>query len=82
MIDGSELHVSEYFTIAGDAIKSDKYSYPLQKGGEFVIRWDNAQHHRKLSTFPFHVHRKDNVHESKEMTMDSVLDELCGIVYK
>lgn len=81
MVDGSELYVSEYFTIAVDVIKRDKYSYHLQKDGEFVIRWDNAPHHRELSTFPFHVHRKDSVQKSKEMTMDNILDELCGMIY-
>ncbi len=49
MIDGSELFVSEYFTIFKDRIKRDKYSYHLQKNDELIIRWDNAPHHRELS---------------------------------
>jgi len=76
MIDGSTLYVPEYFTISGENIKRDKYSYHFQKKGEFIIRWDNAPHHRELSTFPYHVHDKDGVHESKEMTMDEILDEI------
>ncbi len=47
-----------------------------QKNDELIIRWDNAPHHRELSTFPDHVHRKDRVHESKEMTVEDILEEL------
>ncbi len=32
-----------------------------------IIRWDNAPHHREISSFPFHMHKKDGVYESKEM---------------
>ncbi len=74
MIDGSALYVTEYFAISGENIKRDKYSYHLQKRGEFIIRWDNAPHHRELSTFPYHLHDKHGVHESKEMTMNEILD--------
>ena len=80
LIDGSELFVSEYFTVLKDRIKRDKYSYHLQKRGELLIRWDNAPHHRELSTFPDHVHRKDGVHESKEMTVEDILEELSEII--
>jgi len=80
LIDGSELFVSEYFTVLKDRIKRDKYSYHLQKNDELIIRWDNAPHHRELSTFPDHVHRKDGVHESKEMILEDILEELSEIV--
>jgi len=80
LIDGSELYVSEYFTVLKDRIKRDKYSYHLQKRGELLIRWDNAPHHKELSTFPDHVHRKDGVHESKEMTVEDILEELSEII--
>ncbi|VVB85192.1 Uncharacterised protein [uncultured archaeon] len=80
MIDGSELYVSEYFTVHENKIKRDKYSYHLQKNDELIIRWDNAPHHRELSTFPFHVHEKDGVQESKDMTVDDVLEELSKII--
>jgi len=33
MIDGSTLYVTEYFTISGENIKRDKYSYHLQNNG-------------------------------------------------
>ncbi len=80
LVDGEELFVSEYFTVLKGRIKRDKYSYHLQKNDELIIRWDNAPHHRELSTFPDHVHRKDGVHESKEMTVEDILEEIFKII--
>lgn len=80
MIDGSVLYVTEYFTLHENKIKRDKYSYHLQRKDDFVIRWDNAPHHREVSTFPFHVHKGGEVHESKEMKLEKVLEELSEIV--
>ena len=80
MIDGSVLYITEYFTISEDKIKRDKYSYHHQKNNELLIRWDNAPHHRELSTFPFHVHRKNSVYESKEMTVEEVLKEILEMI--
>ena len=80
MIDGSELYVSEYFTVLENKIKRDKYSYHLQKNDELIIRWDNAPHHRELSTFPFHVHKKDRVQESQDMTVNDILEELSKTI--
>ncbi len=82
MIDGSVLYVAEYFTTSGESIKRNKYSYHLQKNDEFIIRWDNAPHHREISTFPYHVHDKDGVHEVKEMTMDEILEEISKNFFK
>ena len=77
MIDNSVLYIAEYFSISEDIIKRDKYSYHHQKNNVLLIRWDNAPHHRELPTFPFHVHMKDSVFESKEMTVEDVLKELA-----
>ena len=77
MIDNSVLYISEYFTISGDVIKRDKYSYHHQKDNELLTRWDNAPHYKELPFFPHHVHRKNGVFESKEMPVDDVLNELA-----
>ena len=80
MVDGSMLKFSEYFTIDEGRIKRNKYSFHLQKNGEFILRWDNAPHHKELSTHPFHVHRKNGVHDSRNMTIDAVLGELSEFI--
>jgi len=80
LIDESELFVTEYFTVLKDKLYRDKYSYHLQKNDKLIKRWDNAPHHRELSTFPFHIHMKNGVHESKEMTVEDILDEISEII--
>jgi|SRR5665648_164853 len=80
MIDGSILKFSEYFTLNGDRIKRNKYSFHLQKSSEFLVRWDNAPHHKELATHPFHVHRKNGVHESRNMTIDDVLERISEFI--
>lgn len=82
LIDGSVLYVTEYFTLYEGKVKRDKYSYHLQKADDFLIRWDNAPHHKEVSTFPFHVHRKGGVYVSKEMKLEKILEELSEIVMK
>jgi hypothetical protein len=82
LIDGTLLYVTEYFTLSEGKIKRDKYSYHLQKADDFIIRWDNAPHHKEVSTFPFHVHKESRVHVSKEMKLEKVLEELSEIVRK
>jgi len=69
-------HIVRDIEIDDEFITCEKYSYHLQKGDEFIIRWDNAPHHKELSTFPYHVHDRTGVHKSKEMTMDEILEEL------
>jgi hypothetical protein len=32
------------------------YSYTLLRGGQRVLGWDNAPHHKKLDNFPNHFH--------------------------
>ncbi len=80
MIDGSALYVTEYFTLHENKIKHDKYSYHLQRNDDLVIRWDNAPHHKEISTFPYHVHKEGGVHVSKEMKLEKVLEEISEIV--
>ena len=68
--DGSTLHARDYAFLDG----SRKYAFHWQdKTGKLIRRWDNAEHHRHLATFPFHVHTATEVAESPPMTLDKVL---------
>ncbi|WP_297522135.1 DUF6516 family protein [Thermococcus sp.] len=70
LIDGSALYVREF-------VSSEEYNYSFQwqEGGKLRIRWDNAPHHRELSTFPHHKHvgGEKNVVPSDEITLEEVL---------
>ncbi len=67
--DGSELHTREYL----DEYEK-KYSFHWQTAtGDLLVRWDNAQHHRELSTHPDHKHVDGGVEASFEVSLDDVL---------
>ena len=52
--DGSILYIREY-----NSESQRNYSYHIQKNNKLVIRWDNAPHHKHLSTLPHHKHDPD-----------------------
>lgn len=39
-----------------------------------ICRWDSAPHHRELSTFPYHLHMKNEVKESRKVNFLGILD--------
>jgi len=70
--DGSKLHVKDYYFADGR-----KYAFHWSDAnGKLKIRWDNAQHWRKVPTFPHHKHVGDegNVVTSVEVTLADVLE--------
>jgi len=57
-----------------------RYSYHVFSGRKLIVRWDNAPHFKNMSTFPDHKHINKRVEESKEMTVESVLNELKKMI--
>jgi len=74
LIDDSTLFFTEYSTSSKDKIFRDKYSFHWQKWDKMIIRWDNAPHHKEVSTFPYHMHKGEKVFKSDEMTLEKVLE--------
>ncbi|HMV41738.1 MAG TPA: DUF6516 family protein [Leptospiraceae bacterium] len=73
--DNSKLDNRDVYLFIDNLIKR-KYKFQWMKAdNSLIMRWDNAEHHRTLKNFPFHLHRfkKENVEESPEMTLESVL---------
>lgn len=81
LVSGLNLHVSEY-TRTEPSIIPEKYRYHLQSAdGEMIVRWDNAPHHRGVSTFPNHLHKSDDsVHPSSVRTLFDVLQALVAYI--
>ena len=71
LVNGWKLHIWEHATP-----QLQRYAYHVSKGLQLVIRWDNAPHHRQIRTFPHHKHLKDAILESKEVTIEEILEEL------
>jgi hypothetical protein len=73
IVDGSVLHVREI--VFADY---SKYSYQWQSTtGETLLRWDNAPHHRTVSTHPDHKHEGKQVVPSARISIEDVLAELA-----
>ncbi|MFQ5675055.1 MAG: DUF6516 family protein [bacterium] len=71
--DRSELHVRDYLFLNVER----KYSFHWQDAQEQLIsRWDNAEHHKHIETFPFHLHIPKGLKESRPMTLDKVLEHI------
>lgn len=71
--DGSILESTE---IKIPSIDKRKYAFQWMNAEyELLVRWDNAAHHRHISTFPHHKHvgSEKNISESVEMTLEKVL---------
>ena len=51
------------------------YAYTLLRGGQRVLGWDNAPHHKKLDNFPHHFHPEGGGEAiASTLTCDSMED--------
>ena len=78
LINKTILEITEIFVFD---LNKRKYSFQwMEENFDLKIRWDNAPHHRHISTFPHHKHilQEENVQESGEPT----IEEILGIIQK
>ena len=72
-VDGSILEFMEYLQEENRL----KYRFHLMdKEGNMVLRYDNAPHHKDVSSFPHHKHIPGNISESVDKGIMDVLDEI------
>ncbi|AQG78565.1 toxin-antitoxin system TumE family protein [Spirosoma montaniterrae] len=72
-IDLSRLVVNEITYFDTNYLR---YGYQwLTADNQLLIRWDNAEHHNHIETFPHHRHvgSEENVQPSDPMTLEKVL---------
>ena len=70
--DESTLEIKEYIF----SNRERKYSYHwMDNNQNLLVRWDNAEHWKKITTFPHHKHIKSiqNVESSFEINLEAVL---------
>ena len=66
--DETLIHVKDYLFRNGDR----KYAYQWQDRNEILIaRWDNAEHWKKLTSYPHHAHFGDSP-EPKSTTIQDI----------
>ena len=70
--DGTNMRVTEQWS--GPLLQRYSY-YWLTAKNELRVGWDNAPHHRQLTTHPHHKHvaRKDNLQPSSETCLEEVM---------
>lgn len=76
LLNDDIIEMNEYVEIKGEKIEVVTYSFHWQKDtAKLVKRWDNVAHHRKIESFPDHVHIETdrNVQESEPMNFEKVI---------
>jgi len=75
LIDGSNLRVTERW----EKNRLARYSYYwLDKKNQLRIGWDNAPHHKEMSTFPYHKHTGTDgtLYPSEQKNLEEVMKKI------
>jgi len=81
LIGDFQLYIAEYVRTS-PFVRRLKYRYHLQTlNGQLISRWDNAEHHRQVSTFPHHRHDElGAIHASPPMDITTILDAILPYI--
>jgi hypothetical protein len=74
--DGSTLYFKEVLI---SHAREYRFHY-MDKRNNLILRWGSAPHHKKIKTFPFHVHTSNGVSPSKPLNLIEVLDQIEGMI--
>lgn len=56
-IDSSVFEIAIFANKVQDTVSIDKYRFHyMDKQGQMIFRYDNAPHHREITSFPHHKH--------------------------
>lgn len=65
--------VLEFMELVSKKEAEYRFHY-MDNNNHLICRWDSAPHHKEISTFPYHLHTKKEIKESKKMNFTDVLD--------
>ena len=75
--NGDFVEVTEYFVVETGSVHTVEYRYQWMDAMQQSLRkrWDNAEHHRSLSSFPHHVHigREDHVEPGQLLSIADLI---------
>lgn len=74
--NGSRLDFVEVKNTDVQAKIKYRYQY-MNTHQDLIFRYDNAPHHKHLTTFPHHKHLQKGEQESEEPTLEDVLLEIA-----
>ena len=82
-IDLSSLELSIYALDRGKKLICDKYRFQyMDSANRLVFRYDNAPHHKEISSFPMHKHLPDKVIEAPLPDFKQLMDEISALIIK
>ena len=65
--------IVEFMELVSTKAAEDRFQY-MDKDKGLICRWDSAPHHKEVPTFPYHLHTKKGVKESKKVNFIDILD--------
>lgn len=78
-INDSQLRFIEVKDIELESKVKYRYHY-MDKNKQLIFRFDNANHHKEIKTYPHHRHSMDKVSESFEPQLFDVLVEIQRLI--
>lgn len=52
----------------------------MDKDKGFICRWDSTPHNKEVRTFPYHLHTKKGMEDSKKINLIEIFDDISGKV--
>ncbi len=65
--------ILEFMELVGEKDIEYRFHY-MDKDKNLIYRWDTSPHHKKVHSFPYHLHTKRGVEDSKKMNFIDILD--------
>ncbi len=82
-IDSSILEIAIFANEYHHAVHIDKYRFHyMDKHSNMLFRYDNAPHHREITTFPHHKHLSDKTVAAAIPTLKNILNEISSIIMR
>lgn len=80
-IDLSFLEFAFFIRETDKKAAFDKYRFQyMDPAKKMVFRYDNAPHHKKITSFPGHKHLKDSVMPAPFPDFNELLEEISAII--
>lgn len=81
VIDSSVLEIALFAGRSRGVLVVDKYRFHyMDRRGRLIFRYDNAPHHKEISSFPNHKHTSSGVAESSRPSIQDVLNEISAFI--
>ena len=78
-LNGSTLDFGEVKNVKYNPKMKYRYHY-MDEDKNLIFRYDNADHHKEIATFPHHKHAPNGIEESEEPDIEDIMKEITSII--